>query len=644
MKKFYSLLTMMALFAAAAFSASAAQVTVIVDNPAAIQIGQNVTDYTTWTSTFKLLVDEVTEVNSFELSNVNFEIKANDNYVITSVKDGNDAEKLSSSPAYNYSAYEWSGADSYTYVVSTKSLDELYTASCTINIDDPSKVKFRTGGTLGKDITFEGKTNTLKFDPVSNGANQLQIGPAVTSVPLYEVKLDGKVQTAINNFYTLELTDGCTIDITAIIPDKDVTVKVNVPADCKGVFKAMQKMKDGSTYEYENLEGDFLAGETLKAGTPLRLVLDTDAYSVDKFMVNGTEAYLSGNSYNFAIMDNTVFDIEAHPYASFDVPFAFDDYTHVIMHQGSSNWGQKLDVTGNDCQLSFNEKSEDNHTVYIMAANGYYIKKIVRTDAEGNKTSWTSEAAVMLSEGCSVKVTTGAQTKDGILHVWLDEAIAPTVTQIKVTDWSGSAKAKCDAPVAGVNTLDISDLISGGGYAMFSLRLERTSSDTPYVSVNDGTPFLDNYGSQPIESTKLRGTDIYRYFAAEPVRHEVSFNAGDLNKENFTITVDKMPVDEWESNQLFAGSAVTIASNNGSKFYVKLNDATPVESVEGAHTFTVDGATAVRLSSDSSAINAIEADETDATRTVYNLQGIRVNSDNLPAGIYIINGKKVAVK
>lgn len=40
----------------------------------------------------------------------------------------------------------------------------------------------------------------------------------------------------------------------------------------------------------------------------------------------------------------------------------------------------------------------------------------------------------------------------------------------------------------------------------------------------------------------------------------------------------------------------------------------------------------------------VEAIANDGIKTVYNMQGMRVNSENLPAGLYIINGKKVAVK
>lgn len=54
MKKLYSLLSLMVLSLAGVFTASAAQVTVIVDNPAAIKIGKNVYDYSTWSHNMSL--------------------------------------------------------------------------------------------------------------------------------------------------------------------------------------------------------------------------------------------------------------------------------------------------------------------------------------------------------------------------------------------------------------------------------------------------------------------------------------------------------------------------------------------------------------------------------------------------------------
>ena len=46
---------------------------------------------------------------------------------------------------------------------------------------------------------------------------------------------------------------------------------------------------------------------------------------------------------------------------------------------------------------------------------------------------------------------------------------------------------------------------------------------------------------------------------------------------------------------------------------------------------------------DSTGINAIESGDT-AAKTIYNLNGVKVNENNLGKGVYIINGKKVVIK
>ena len=48
------------------------------------------------------------------------------------------------------------------------------------------------------------------------------------------------------------------------------------------------------------------------------------------------------------------------------------------------------------------------------------------------------------------------------------------------------------------------------------------------------------------------------------------------------------------------------------------------------------------VNTDNSGVEGIDAENGPAV--IYNLQGIRVNNDNLPAGLYIINGKKVMIR
>jgi hypothetical protein len=65
------------------------------------------------------------------------------------------------------------------------------------------------------------------------------------------------------------------------------------------------------------------------------------------------------------------------------------------------------------------------------------------------------------------------------------------------------------------------------------------------------------------------------------------------------------------------------------------------------YTFTVNADTSVKVST-TNGVSNISVDG-NASSEVYNLQGIRVarsaeNLNSLPAGLYIVNGKKVVVK
>lgn len=73
---------------------------------------------------------------------------------------------------------------------------------------------------------------------------------------------------------------------------------------------------------------------------------------------------------------------------------------------------------------------------------------------------------------------------------------------------------------------------------------------------------------------------------------------------------------------------------------VTAND-NPVSCVNGKYIVNVEGDTNIKVAPNTTVgIDNVSADQA-TDDAVYNLQGIRVNKDNLPAGVYIINGKKV---
>lgn len=272
MKKLYSLFIMLALALACPAVAAASAITVIVDNPQAVQLGTYEYDASN-NRVFVPIEGGTQESNVVEFdSYISLYVLSNDNYAIKSVKK-DDVEQMYSTPQLEYSIYSYT--DGEIFFVETQSLDEILTASFTVNVDDPSKVALRTGGSLGKDIKLTEASTVIKFDPV-NG-NNIQLAHSDYNLSLYSVKLNNVEQTAQYGRYSIDVANGDVIDIVANIPDKDITVKVDVPEGCEGVFKSLQK-KNG--YAYEDLEGDFLAGATVKAGTPLQLNLDGDNFNI----------------------------------------------------------------------------------------------------------------------------------------------------------------------------------------------------------------------------------------------------------------------------------------------------------------------------------------------------------------------------
>ena len=118
------------------------------------------------------------------------------------------------------------------------------------------------------------------------------------------------------------------------------------------------------------------------------------------------------------------------------------------------------------------------------------------------------------------------------------------------------------------------------------------------------------------------------------------------------MTVDRIsPVTDWsEGISCFNGTEVAIAASledPDKTVVVTLNDEPLVAGEDGKYVFVVENVTnSVSITTTTSGVKSMISDKT--VSPVFNLQGIRVaNSDdlnNLPAGVYVVDGKKVVVK
>lgn len=174
-----------------------------------------------------------------------------------------------------------------------------------------------------------------------------------------------------------------------------------------------------------------------------------------------------------------------------------------------------------------------------------------------------------------------------------------------------------------------------------------------YVYVNDvADPFVDPKSSYVGTGWCTPNNTVIKIFIAdeEPAFHKVSYIVeGFAEGEAPIIRKDHaVEVNPAEGHNSLPGTEIWI-DDVAQKIKSVTVNGVAIDDPEQDCRFiaTVEGATEIKIVGPESGIVAVEADKA-ANGAVFNLQGIRVNNAGstagLPAGIYIMNGKKVLVK
>lgn len=174
----------------------------------------------------------------------------------------------------------------------------------------------------------------------------------------------------------------------------------------------------------------------------------------------------------------------------------------------------------------------------------------------------------------------------------------------------------------------------------------------PQGAIWGGLSWVDNWSSLFIFKTAFDNYDGQRYM-------DIYLSEADL--DGFTGYFLQVMTQFDNPGALWAGNdAIT---HEAGKAIVDLKDINVKEALAGVNTLIIQGnkesgnpfnitAVALRPESSTTEITDITTEETEVSGNVYNLQGMVVKSNvtvqeataSLPAGIYIINGKKIAIK
>lgn len=294
------------------------------------------------------------------------------------------------------------------FTVNSADLAAARTGSCTVNVDNASKVRVSRNESHTS-VALQNGENTVKWIP--NTEKTLVITNAnYGDAPIYKVTLDGKDVASSGGQYFVTLTAGCVVDIKADYPDVSYPVKFNFSNEAaKGVISKV--MADGVEVKNYN-DADF----KLKAGTKLSLTFDQNNYALDAFKVNGTAVTIYGN-YECYVKDNLVFDVQAHKYATVKAVLTVDNAANITAYEGQSYNNKVITLQNGSNNIELGEK---NNLIQIKPNSGCKIESI---KANGTPVTANYEGAyeIRLTDGMAIEVTTSAIVRDQKATVFIDD-------------------------------------------------------------------------------------------------------------------------------------------------------------------------------------------------------------------------------
>lgn len=616
MRKFYSIIVT-ALLTFVSMSANAINITVNVDNPSRVSISVN------YGAPLENIVagDNAITVNEYE----SVQIKAKDNAFLTkvvrSMEGAEDTEEYVSNMT-ECNIYVSSYNAGATWTVTSVNADDSRDGSCTVTVDDPSNVQMQRSGTY----TFVDLTagdNTVKFST----ANELPltIGPKNYGTALYQVKVNGEVVAPEGTQWRISPANGDKVEVFANFPDVDVPVHFTYAQEEAKGFITNVTVNGTAVTNYN--DADF----TVKAGSKVEISGNTSDYNLVSFKVNGNTQYFYG-SYNFIATEETTIEVDAKKYGTVKATLDIDNPDNIIVYKGYS-YNNDI-ITGLVAGENEIELSETNAQIQIKAVSGCYITSVTADEMSISK-DYSDAYNVTVTEGMKIVVKSGSIERNSKAVVYIDSKEAAA----QYFSFQRSDRSSIDI-ATGYNEISFYD-----GDNPFGLSWHGASYANVYVNNEYLKPSYD--GSTTYELNLTDGDVVKFFLASNPEMLDAEITAGEsVDASKVAVVMDRITnVAEWAAkHSVLPGTEISIMPEADYGIKVTVDGTEMTAGEDGAYTIIVSKNTAIAIIDATVGISGTVADKAVAG-SVYNMQGMRVadngNTANLPAGVYIINGKKI---
>ncbi|MBR5551875.1 MAG: hypothetical protein IKV83_08170 [Muribaculaceae bacterium] len=633
MKKLYSVFMMVLMTIAMSFTAKAdITVTLKVDDASRLTAYYQFYDANYNTQQVDL---DLTQYTGEQGST--FTISGDYGYLYVNATSGNVItyamnETTGSSASTGSSTYFYIGSyagAAQTISIKSADLAASRTASCTVNIDDASKVNMSYYD--GSKVELVNGENIVKFNPETE--SQFQISHVNYGETLFSVKLNDVAQADSYGRYYVTVANGDKLDIAANFPVVPATISFTYGANESEVIGCISAKVNG--VDVTDFDGKQLS---VMMGDKVTLVGNTDLYNFNyAITVNGASQYFYG-SYEFTVTSETnTVEVNATKYTSYSAYITVDTPENIEIYPGNSNTPLQM-TAATPVAVEF---TSNNNYINVRPTTDCSIVSIQVNGVEygtvnGYGTSGTTIRNI--NENDQIVITTKKIARDKVATIWVDDLSAAPYGY-GVQRYSDRASVTLVSGEAATVNFDDSD---NPYYLSFY-------GPTYCTIFQNGIYTAPQYeGSTSYYVTLADGDAVKVYLASEPNKYAVTFSQ---NVENAVTSVST-------DGQVYANWANGFTALEGTKVTLAV-DAENAEVTVGGEKANVDenGNYVVEITKDTeivisepSGVENINLEKI-ANNNVYNMQGILIiknanaeQINTLPAGLYIVNGKKVIRK
>lgn len=554
---------------------------------------------------------------------------ANDDYAIVKVVDEAGAEYTPSSGTVYISCYSFQ--TDKTFTISVRNLAETRTATMTVNVvGNGNQVDMRRAD--NSSVTLSTGENTVPFDPETEVP--FTVAHNYFGMTLYKVEIEnGGTVEPRGSSYQISPVNGSKLNIEVDYPDIDVPV--NFTFTNEGTENVLSNIQSNNQ-NVSGVDGKY----TVKLGTKLNVSFNTTDYDIASITLNGSPITLDYyGSYSTTLTETTPLDfvVDATAKKGSNITIVAENPEGLIVYKGYSYNEDILTLSGTTTAVEL-----------PASVSGLTIKPVA-----GYRVSYIEVGSNTYSAGDLIPVSDGMELLCGAELIVRDK---PLTVFVENTTWQYRQLSLCPEDYEMSVRYTDDDLHLGYSTIMFcdgDVPMSVSGYPSPHVYLND-EKCESYYGSYRINAA---ANDVLKIFAAEPSKYAVTY---DIDSEaSVEVRHDITTViDNPSSHNVFAGTEIHIrpalaialdaAAEAEETITVTANDAPVAKDTEGKYVITVNGDTAVKVApKKTDSIDEIKAAGVAADAPVYNLQGIQVGIasglDRLPAGIYIVDGRKVKI-